>query len=564
MAIMDQSYAYSQAVESTNALKPGASMDDINSWWGDVHTLYRNDPSGFDEWIGNNPEMGIRWHARAANKNVNTGTDNKVHDAAAKKIAADMGFGGADMKEDGKMIATDYSTFNDVTNEWGAGDFWKIGTPQALPGGFNDFIEDNPLAVAGIAAAVFMPQIAAAIAPTLGVSTPVATGILNAGMTAAGGGDFGDVLKSGLLAYGIADAGNLAKKALDFVPDAAMAAVGDKIMPALQGTSDPGTWDKIVNFATTNAPEIGAVGGVGGDNLGLLDLYSGYNQAKDEYDQYNQDLKSGIPVFQDQPAGLPQNPDAGGADAPSAEEAVPQPDELIEQPSGERNLTLGGPPSTGGFGGSTEGEDEVARAERKRRESQVSGTIPMDIVNQYYADRPTLQQAAIDNQASDFDRERYVRRQLQLDAYNAANPSTRQLSLGGAPGGGGAGGYGGDTGTGSGSGSEPGVQPETPTPEFDWEGLIGLIPQVEQERDPIDYTGPGRDDSYGYERPDYGTVEQASILDLPARGIQAPMVQPAANSGQPGFDEWAQQYGQDQDIMSIIAQKRTDKGRGLI
>jgi hypothetical protein len=196
------SYAYDQAVLSTRGLKQGeSSIEDINAWWDDTHRLFRNDQEGFQKWTQENPEMAIRWHARAANDNVNTDWDSKKHHQMAQALslgkAMEMGYG-EDMKKDGKMLAFDYDTFKDVNNEWGAGDFWKIGTPQTLDKGFGAFIDNLDLKDVAMMAAPFVlgPMVGPALA-SMGLSAPAQAALTPAIMSGLQGGDLTDIVKSG-------------------------------------------------------------------------------------------------------------------------------------------------------------------------------------------------------------------------------------------------------------------------------------------------------------------------------------------------------------------------------
>lgn len=588
-------------------IKQGDSIEKINQWWDDVHRLYQNDRAAFDEYVTANPEMGIRWHARAANKNVNTGTDNRVHQQQASLLAGQIGYGGADGKEDGKAIATNYDTFPDVNNEWGAGDFWKIGTPQTFGGGFNDFIEDNPLAIVGAVASLAIPALAPALATALGVSPAVATGIINAGFTAATGGDLGDVVKAGLLSYGIADAGNLANKALSLVPDDVLANIHDTILPTIQGSGGfsgtgvlpEGALSLVGNVAQDAATVSGYVppGGASA-TYGLLNDYF------DTQNDYGD--RPPIPPIQDQPAGLPTNPDAGGSSgspAPKPAPAPKPPQEVEEEEvdwaalaaltpaerealkelkdagydeQGVRDLHASTFPTlpSGGYGGGTKGDDEVAKAERKRKVSTRDWTDP------YYSQGLQVSYALPSYSQDNYVNFDYLQRALAgspaagqtysgpatSSSYRPSGGSTPagagELSLGGSgylPGGGTSTGTGGTGGTGSGGGGAGGAQPDVEKPRFDWEGLTALIGSLTPDEESYDFGEIGGQDlNQGIDRPNYGDPTTAYELDIRQRGIQPPMVLPADNSGQASFAEWKDQY--DQDVLSAIQEKRTDRG----
>jgi hypothetical protein len=198
-----------EANASTAALNAGessgTSMDDINKWWTDVRDVFNTNPEAFTQWEGENPEMAMRWHARAANKDVANSQDwsNEDHTNRGRQLAQQTGFGGEDGKENGQMIAYEYGgPFKDVNNEWGAGDFWKIGRPNKIKGGIKDFLEDNPWKAVGMVAAAFVaPQLAGYLATAGAGMSPVAAAALsNAILTGVQGGDLEEVIKSGGLA----------------------------------------------------------------------------------------------------------------------------------------------------------------------------------------------------------------------------------------------------------------------------------------------------------------------------------------------------------------------------
>ena len=152
--------------------------------------LHMHNPEAFEEWELANPEMALRYHARAAAGNGNVGgIEGYDHAGRAQAlsygISQQLGFG-EDGKQDGTAIAYDFDQFNDVNTESGDGDFWKLGTAQTFTNDFSDFIEDNPLEFAGtIALAAFAPQIVGFIAPGL---TGVAAGVASGALTSLGNG----------------------------------------------------------------------------------------------------------------------------------------------------------------------------------------------------------------------------------------------------------------------------------------------------------------------------------------------------------------------------------------
>jgi hypothetical protein len=179
--------------------------------------LQYHNPEAFEEWELKNPEMALRYHARAAAGNGNVG-GIKGYDHAGRAQALSYGISqqlgyGEDGKQDGKAIAYNFDTFNDLQSENGDGDFWKLGTPNTFTNDLGDYIEDNPLEVAAMVASVAIPWAAPAVAGGLStllgtnVSSAMATGILNAGLSAVGGADLDEALLSGLKAYGFADLG---------------------------------------------------------------------------------------------------------------------------------------------------------------------------------------------------------------------------------------------------------------------------------------------------------------------------------------------------------------------
>ena len=192
--------------QQTAQLKPsgdGSGMDAINDWWKSGHQLFRQDQQAFNQWSQDNPEMAIRWHARAANDDVNTDWDSKQHHQMAQAIS--LGHGqqlgmGNDMKKDGKMLAFDYDTFKDVNNEWGEGDFWKIGTSQTLDKGLGAFIDNLDLKDVAMMAAPFIagpligPMLASMGIPAGSAASSILSGSIMEGIQ---GGDLKDIAMGG-------------------------------------------------------------------------------------------------------------------------------------------------------------------------------------------------------------------------------------------------------------------------------------------------------------------------------------------------------------------------------
>ena len=149
--------------------------------------LHVRDPEAFEQWELANPEMAIRYHARAKAPNGNVGgIEGYDHGKRAQQLAfwhskENLGYG-EDGKKDGRAIAFDFDQFNDVNSESGDGDFWKLGTAQTFTNDFSDFVEDNPWEVAAMVAAT----IASAGAGMAAATAASAGGAASAATTAAG------------------------------------------------------------------------------------------------------------------------------------------------------------------------------------------------------------------------------------------------------------------------------------------------------------------------------------------------------------------------------------------
>lgn len=185
----------------------------VRDWYNAIHAGFAHNPQAFSRWAAENPEYAVRWHALAARDGSDTNTANwnrewgkKGHQDEAYRLAygisQDLGWG-EDGKNNGQGIAADYKTFEDISSEWGGGDFWKIGTPQKFTDGLGNFIEENPGMALAAAASLAIPAAAPALAGAIGVSPAVASGIMNAGLSLASGGDLQDVVTAGLSAYGL-------------------------------------------------------------------------------------------------------------------------------------------------------------------------------------------------------------------------------------------------------------------------------------------------------------------------------------------------------------------------
>ena len=208
-ANMDEAKAFSQDSSLLQALGDHAieTKTGVQEFLNTARSLHMYNPEAFAEWELKNPEMALRYHARAAAGNGNVG-GIKGYDHAGRAQALSYGISqqlgyGEDGKKDGKAIAYNFDTFNDLQSENGDGDFWKLGTPNTFTNDLSDFVEDNPLAVVGVAATIAMPWAAPALAGALGVSNAVAAGIISAGASALQGGDLKDIVTSGLISWGI-------------------------------------------------------------------------------------------------------------------------------------------------------------------------------------------------------------------------------------------------------------------------------------------------------------------------------------------------------------------------
>ena len=184
------------------------SKGGVQQFLNSARGLQFHNPEEFSKWESKNPEMALRYHARAKAGNGQVGgIEGYDHGARAQELAYQLsqeaGWG-KDGKQDGKAYAYDFDQFNDVNSENGDGDFWKLGTPQTFTNDISDFIEDNPWETAAVAAALvgapyLAPYIGAAGAGAVGGAVSggamasatdqnVLTGALKGGLTGAAGG----------------------------------------------------------------------------------------------------------------------------------------------------------------------------------------------------------------------------------------------------------------------------------------------------------------------------------------------------------------------------------------
>lgn len=180
---------------------------ELSQWFTDTNVASQRSPEEFGSWVESNPEEAIRYYALAAQPRWNGAADDpavaKENQAMADSLAyfqaIEQGYG-KDGTKDGKMIASNFSTFNDLTNEGGPGDVWKLGKASSLPGGINDFVEDNPLQAIGMVGMAVLAPYASSALVAAGYSTTAAGAIVGAGSgainQALAGGDVSDIIKS--------------------------------------------------------------------------------------------------------------------------------------------------------------------------------------------------------------------------------------------------------------------------------------------------------------------------------------------------------------------------------
>jgi len=266
--VQQQTDTYEELAKSQGSNKE--KMDVINDTWNQWHQMAINDPESFKQWESQNIEDAIRYHARAANKNVNQGDGltNKEHHERARSLAyqkaLDTGMG-EDGKRDGKMIAYDYDTFDDVNNEWGPGDWWKLGNESSLPdglGGMWETIKSDPVGTLGpIAAGVAVSFLVGPLAAQMGISQAAAGAILNGTSALAQGGSVEDVLKEIALGYGV---------------DVGLDALAPYLKNIDTGSIGSGTWgvdeqlDTIKTVIESGGDPTKALGGYAGGELGQI------------------------------------------------------------------------------------------------------------------------------------------------------------------------------------------------------------------------------------------------------------------------------------------------------
>lgn len=220
----------------------GMSVDDF--FWG-IHSLFHHNPQGFQQWSQENPEMALRWHALAGTDRFETNAANwegfdwnkqdhfDYANALAYQMSQDLGYG-SDGKKDGRIVVGDYKSVDDVSNEGGWGDFWKVGTEQKLTDGLWNFIEENPVqTAAAVAALVAAPYTASVLGPAAGAGV---TGAVTSGALshAAGNDDWlQDALTSGVIS---ATGGGLLEAAGPIMNLNDTPTVADAVRSGVQGT----------------------------------------------------------------------------------------------------------------------------------------------------------------------------------------------------------------------------------------------------------------------------------------------------------------------------------------
>ena len=202
-----------------------ATRKDVEDWYDGIHTIFAHNPEGFVQWEKANPVYATKFHALAnTGKRPTNATnwggeyDHKTRARQLGKLISDERGFGPDGKHNGRAIATDFKTFNDVNNEFGPGDFYKIGNASTFTNGFTDFIKDNPIGfIGGVALAAFAPAIIGAVAPGLtgAGAAAAAGGLTGAGSSAINGGDLGDIVEGGLLGGAVAGVGGLLTQGLE-------------------------------------------------------------------------------------------------------------------------------------------------------------------------------------------------------------------------------------------------------------------------------------------------------------------------------------------------------------
>lgn len=474
--------------------------------------------------------------------------------------------------------------------------------------------------VAPVALSLLVPQIAPALAASLGVTNAVASGLISAGIEAAQGGDFQDILEKGLISYGIADAGNIAGKLYDTLPRDVQMQIADVINPVGEGANAALTDPNIINLvqnAVTN-PESGGLPGFIKDMVAagrpMWEVY----QAIDDFEQQNPGTildYPGTTTIDDggsqtggspspAPAPAPEPPEVDTA--PPADPAEPVVPEAPAGPSGGETGDIETNPETGGawvyvgngkFINTETGEGYESPPHPDygydNAKTVVGGRYDFPEVE--YKDAPQEEPSAGDfdfggfwgwvngGSGSGYD---YTGDSTGDNAGttggNAGTVGGGNQPSGGNPSTSGSGndpdgGTGPTTGDGNldgnGDGNVPGDGPGDGVSaesdfEFRPELLLGLLPLLQQEKEKKTYEGKAvpQDMSTLYEKPTYDPVTQKERLSVPPMPLQEPSIRPAANSGQDSFEQWYEDFLKSEEaqkgLLPMIAPKR--KSRGLI
>jgi hypothetical protein len=494
--------------------RDNVGYDGVEDWYYNAHQLYAHNPTEFMQWAQENPEMATRFHAQAnvrGNTNdVNWGDNPLDHNQMAayysQQLAQDAGYGD-DFKQDGRAYAYDYNTFNDVNSEYGAGDFWKIGTPQKFSGGLMDYIEDNPWKAAGtLAALVAAPYAGAAVGGGLaGAATGGA--VAGGGSQLAQGGDFSDVFQGGLLGAAVGAGGSLL-----------------------------GSWADGAQTLSDYAQGSGSLGDLSFmDRLALADPTAAVGQFpgaiqedyRDEQGNYTDVLPDSIlDALSDWGGWHPSRGGSTGAESGGSGQAQGETDWIYEGNGVFKN------PQTG----ETVTEDVDSANDPYVVGDEYSRGGPVQ-------DAPTGPSGAAGGTPNNL-----------LDIL-------RGLLGNGSGDGGDGSGSGSGSGNGSGDGEGDGTAEERG--EFPIE-LLGLLAPLlgQMQEDDLDYRKPRRYGEVRYERPTYDDVEQRALLTPQRLGPSAPSITPASNSGQADFNEWFKNYLRQQQKAEGVLSGIT--GGGLI
>jgi hypothetical protein len=536
-----------------------SSEADINAWWTEMNAFRRQNPTEFSEWESSNPAMAVRWNARAANKSqtYDDGFSRKAAKARAKELAygmtQELGYG-TDGVNNGKTVVSDFNTVNDVSSNWGAGDFWKVGTEQSFTTGLDNLVQDDPMMVAGIAAALLMPQLAPALAGALGVSNAVAAGIITGGIEAARGGDVKDILTAGVSAWGLGAAGAVDPKtgtsmlgtASEWVDKNILSAIPNEVLTPISDGLDAlgsvaGQGKAAIDKALTNvlgvegtaqvmqfAGQAGsgaATGAITGNSPGLLGAYNDLNNATNQ--SYNMGAEEGgspvVPPAQEQSMTNPMQP------------AV-QPEQTVYEPKQSNGLIFGGIPTP------PAPQEEQAMPSELNSDGNVYGGPNAAAEFMGVGDEFKKPDGSWDFKA----------------ASKAAGEATKKaqggtgLIFGGGP---------------MGSSNPPELQPQQPEQTEPEQGQpsqamilaylasqgynppnggdSSLIPANQQQGNQALWDVPGMNASTTQARPDYGPVDYGPELQGPTEtggGLIRPSAIPASNAGQPSWAKYQQNY----------------------